>query len=160
MHFKNKPPANKPRTLVLPPFPYAMAIAGGWWLDRHALPLRLSLGNETQAIAVLISAAGLLLMLLTVWQLYKHRTTVNPFSSASHLCVNGVFSFSRNPIYLGDWLVLIGASLWLMSYWPLIFSPIVWLIIRYGVIRHEEAHLEAKFGQEYRDYKSRVSRWI
>jgi protein-S-isoprenylcysteine O-methyltransferase Ste14 len=160
MHFKNNIPSNKPRTLVLPPVPYAIAIALGWWLDRRVTPLSLNMGVSTQVMAVLISATGILLMLLTAWELYRHQTTVNPYSSASHLCVSGVFGLSRNPIYVGDWLVLIGASLWLMTFWPLIFSPIVWIIIRYGVIRHEEAHLEAKFGQEYRDYTRRVRRWI
>ncbi|OIQ92606.1 hypothetical protein GALL_254290 [mine drainage metagenome] len=50
--------------------------------------------------------------------------------------------------------------MWLMTLWALLFSPLVWAIIRYGVIRHEEEHLEAKFGAEYIIYKSQVRRWI
>ena len=39
-------------------------------------------------------------------------------------------------------------------------SPLIWAMLRYGVIRHEEAHLAAKFGEAYREYCARVRRWI
>jgi protein-S-isoprenylcysteine O-methyltransferase Ste14 len=41
-----------------------------------------------------------------------------------------------------------------------LLAPLVWLTMRYGVIAHEEAHLLAKFGDEYRDYLARVRRWL
>lgn len=153
-------PLDKPRTLVLPPAPYAAAIAGGWWLDQHVVPLSLHLGQVGQPLAILFIVAGLGLMLWTVGLFFLHRTTVNPYSAASRLCVSGPFRVSRNPIYLGDWLILLGCSLWFTTFWPLVFSPLVWAIVRYGVIRHEEEHLAARFGKEYLDYKSQVRRWI
>jgi len=79
---------------------------------------------------------------------------------ASALCTSGPFRFSRNPIYLGDWLILVGVSLLLSTFWPLLFAPLIWIMLRFGVIRHEEAHLEAKFGDAYRGYKTRVRRWL
>lgn len=160
MESGNKSPSAKPQTWVLPPIPYALAIIGGWWLDRHITPWPFDLGGANQVVAVLFATTGLILMLLTGWELYKHRTTVNPYSSASHLCISGIFAYSRNPIYVGDWLLLIAASVWFKTYWPLIFSPLVWLIIRYGVIRHEEEHLATKFGQQYWDYQCSVRRWL
>ena len=99
-------------------------------------------------------------MLWAVLTLIRHRTTFNPYSAATRLCVSGPFRFSRNPIYLGDWFILAGFSLWLSTWWPIVFSPLVWAAVRYGVIRHEEAHLAAKFGAEYRDYQARVRRWL
>jgi protein-S-isoprenylcysteine O-methyltransferase Ste14 len=51
-------------------------------------------------------------------------------------------------------------SLLLKSWWPLAFAPLIWAMLRFGVIRHEEAHLEGKFGDAYRQYKARVRRWI
>jgi protein-S-isoprenylcysteine O-methyltransferase Ste14 len=51
-------------------------------------------------------------------------------------------------------------SLLLATWWPLLFAPLIWVMLRYGVIRHEEAHLEAKFGEPYRKYKTRVRRWL
>jgi protein-S-isoprenylcysteine O-methyltransferase Ste14 len=153
-------PIDKPRTLILPPAPYAAAILGGWWLDRHVLALSLNLGQANPALAVLFISTGLGLMLWTIGQFFRHRTTVSPYSAASRLCVTGPFRLSRNPIYLGDWLMLVGLSLWFATLWPVVLAPLVWAMIRYGVIRHEEAHLEAKFGEEYRNYMARVRRWI
>jgi protein-S-isoprenylcysteine O-methyltransferase Ste14 len=47
-----------------------------------------------------------------------------------------------------------------MTWWPILFSPLVWVAVRYGVIRYEEEHLEARFGDDYRKYQARVRRWF
>ncbi len=153
-------PAHKPATLVLPPAPYAAALLGGWWLDRHVHALRLDGGAAGTLLAWLALGFGLALFVWTLWTFARHRTTVNPYKAASSLCTDGPFRFSRNPIYVGDWFILAGASLLLKTVWPLLFAPLIWALLRYGVIRHEEAHLEAKFGDDYVDYKSRVRRWL
>ena len=152
--------APRPRTLILPPAPYAAAMLGGWWLDRevHALPL--DWGVTTRASGWLLVGIGLALFVWTLVTFWRHRTTVNPYLAASSLCTGGPFRFSRNPIYVGDWFILVGVSLLLATWWPLLFAPLIWAMLRYGVIRHEEAHLEAKFGDDYRMYKTRVRRWL
>lgn len=153
-------PALRPRTLILPPAPYAAAMLGGWWLDRNQLALPLDLGTLTRPLGWLAVGIGLALFAWTLWTFIHHRTTVNPYVAASSLCTGGPFRYSRNPIYLGDWFLLAGVSLLLATFWPLVFAPLIWIMIRFGVIRHEETHLEAKFGDAYRDYKTRVRRWI
>jgi protein-S-isoprenylcysteine O-methyltransferase Ste14 len=151
---------HRPRTLILPPAPYAGAMLGGWWLDRHQLALPLELGAALDPLGWLLVGIGLALLSWTLWTFARHRTTVNPYLGASALCTSGPFRFSRNPIYLGDWFILLGVSLLLNTLWPLAFAPLIWIMLRFGVIRHEEAHLEAKFGDAYRDYKTRVRRWL
>jgi protein-S-isoprenylcysteine O-methyltransferase Ste14 len=150
----------RPRTLILPPAPYAAALFGGWWLDRYALALPLEGGMAGMLMGGLLAGIGLLLFAWTLVTLWRHRTTVNPYKAASTLCTGGPFRFSRNPIYLGDWFILAGVSLLLQTLWPLLFAPLIWLLLRYGVIRHEEAHLEARFGAAYLGYKDRVRRWL
>lgn len=155
-----KAEAIRPRTLILPPAPYAAAMLGGWWLDRNVLPLSLNWGEATEPFGWLLVGVGLALFVATLITFWRHHTTVNPYKAASELCTSGPFRFSRNPIYLGDWFILAGVTLLLRSWWPLVFAPLIWAMLRFGVIRHEEAHLEGKFGDTYRQYKTRVRRWI
>lgn len=152
--------AHRPATLILPPAPYAAALLGGWWLDRRIVPLPLDWGGTGNALGWLAVGIGLVLFAWTIATLWHHRTTVNPYKAASILCTGGPFHFSRNPIYVGDWFILAGVSLLMKTAWPLVFAPLIWVMLRYGVIRHEEAHLEARFGDDYRAYRARVRRWL
>jgi len=154
-------PFPRPKTLVLPPVPYAVALYASWWLGENGMAWPLSVaGSFQEPIGWLAVAAGLALLLWAVLTLWRFRTTVNPYRAATHLCVSGPFRFSRNPIYVGDWLIYLGLMLILHTAWPILFAPVVWLIIRHGVIRHEEAHLTARFGAEYVDYLNKVRRWL
>ncbi|WP_350282775.1 isoprenylcysteine carboxylmethyltransferase family protein [Nitrosomonas sp.] len=151
---------HRPRTLILPPAPYAAALFAGWWIDRNIQPLLWDWDAATQPLGWLGVIMGLALLAWTAITLWRHRTTVNPYKAASSLCTTGPFRYSRNPIYLGDWLIFIGTAMLLSTWWPLFFAPLIWAMLRYGVIRHEEAHLEARFGESYRNYKARVRRWL
>ena len=152
--------ARRPRTWILPPAPYALALAVGWWLDRNWVKLLWDWGASGRAFAWLLIILSLALFGWTLATFWGHHTTVNPYKGASALCTAGPFRISRNPIYLADWLLLIAGSLLLSTCWPLVFAPLIWATVRFGVIRNEERHLEARFGQAYRDYKTRVRRWI
>jgi len=151
---------HKPQTKMVPPLPYLAAAVAGWWLDRHVLALSLKLGDLRWPIATLFIVSGVGLMVWAALTMWRWRTTINPFSAVSSLCRDGPFRFSRNPIYLGDILALIGAAVCLDSLWVLLFTPFVWSVIRNMVIRHEEAYLEALFGDTYRDYRTQVRRWL
>lgn len=151
---------HKPRTKMVPPLPYFIAAIGGWWLDRHVFSMSLRLGDLRWPIAGMFIVLGLGLMVWAALTMWRWRTTINPFAPANSLCRDGPFRFSRNPIYLGDMFALIGAAVWLDSLWVLLFAPLVWWIIRQMVIRHEEAFLEARFGDVYRDYCLQVRRWL
>ncbi|MGG7056013.1 methyltransferase family protein [Nitrosomonas sp. ANs5] len=151
---------HRPRTLILPPAPYAAAVLGGWWLDRNLHPLPWEWGGMVQLLGWLVAGLGAAVLAWTLVTCWLHRTTVNPYKAATRLCTTGPFRYSRNPIYLGDWFILVGASMILATWWPLLFAPLVWLLLHYGVIRHEEAHLAARFGDSYLAYQARVRRWL
>jgi len=153
-------PARRPATWVLPPLPYALALYASWRLEHEVLSLPVDLGKLSQAAGWGLIVIGLLLFGWTVVTFHNHHTTVNPYAAASSLCTDGPFRFSRNPIYVGDWCIYAGVTLLLKTIWPLGFALPVWLVIRYAVIRHEEVHLEAKFGDTYRDFRVRVRRWL
>jgi protein-S-isoprenylcysteine O-methyltransferase Ste14 len=71
-----------------------------------------------------------------------------------------IHGWSRNPIYVGFFLIYIGIGIAARSPWILILTLPLAVTIRYGVIAREEAYLERRFGDAYRDYKTRVRRWL
>ncbi len=104
--------------------------------------------------------AGLLLMIAAVWELRRHHTTIDPREPPSAIVTTGVFAWSRNPIYLGDTLVLAGLALWWDSVLGLFLVPVfVWVITRRFILK-EEARLSELFGSEFADYSDRVRRWF
>ena len=152
-------PAIRPLTLIPPPLVYAVALFAAWWL-RKWMPLTLDLGDAARPLAWGLIAIGLAGSGWALLAILGHRTTVNPYKAASNLVTRGPFRYSRNPIYASDWFVYAGAMLLLKTAWPLLLAPLVFLVMRYMVIAHEETHLEARFGEEYRSYKARVRRWL
>jgi protein-S-isoprenylcysteine O-methyltransferase Ste14 len=152
-------PAIRPRTLAPPPLVYAVALYAAWWLEQHySLAFNLEPFAPILGWALIgLGLAGFAWALVAIW---GHRTTVNPYKAASNLGTHGPFAHSRNPIYVSDWFVYSGVTLLLGTAWALLLAPLVWSVMRYGVIAHEEAHLLAKFGDEYRGYCSRVKRWL
>jgi len=113
-------------------------------------------------IAVLFAVAGVLLDLLSLRQFRKAQTTVNQLSpeKASSLVRTGVFSHSRNPMYVGLVLILFGWAVWLAALSNLVVLALFVLAITEWQIKPEEAVLRSLFGQEYSDYCSSVRRWI
>ncbi len=152
-------PAKRPRTLAPPPLVYVTGLILSWWLEQ-IFPFGFNVGPLLRGMGWADIGAGGVLMLWAAITIWRHHTTVNPYRGASALVTAGPFAFSRNPIYLADVWVYLGVTLLIGSYWPLVFAPLVWAIMRYGVIAHEEAHLQAKFGAAYSDYCLRVRRWI
>ncbi|MBN1516403.1 hypothetical protein JXA32_07520 [Candidatus Sumerlaeota bacterium] len=105
-------------------------------------------------------AIGSALDLQSVLRLLLARTTVFPYRDSQTLITTGVYRFTRNPIYLGMALILLGAALMLGTLTPLLAIPMfVWLMDRF-VIRMEEGMLEERFGDAYRTYCRQTRRWL
>lgn len=90
----------------------------------------------------------------------KAGAGVEPFSEATVLVTDGLYRFSRNPMYLGMFIMLLGFAFMMGRLGALLPLPIFVLIIHKRFVIAEESFLEAAFGQKYLDYKSRVRRWI
>ena len=90
----------------------------------------------------------------------KSRTTIHTFGQPSHLLTDGIFRFTRNPIYLGFATILTGAWLLLGTLSAAIPVLLFVIIADRWYIRFEEATLAKTFGQEYEQYKSKTRRWI
>lgn len=90
----------------------------------------------------------------------RYQTTVKPFRESNALITDGVYRYSRHPMYLGFVLILVGLSLLLGSISPYIVVIVFAILMDVVFIRAEESMLEAKFQDEWKEYKSKVRRWI
>ena len=90
----------------------------------------------------------------------RAHTNIDPSRPATALVTSGTFRISRNPLYLSMVLLYVGAALSYRLTAALVMLPIALILLHFGVIRREERYLEGKFGDQYRDYRSHVRRWI
>jgi len=124
-------------------------------------PYGLSFGEAWSDFAAGICiGGGLILMLLAVTEMRKWRTTVIPHREAGHLVQSGIFKRTRNPIYLGDALVLLGLILRFDAPLAMPLVPIfVWWIERHFILA-EEDRLRRKFRAEFARYCEKTRRWV
>ena len=90
----------------------------------------------------------------------KARTTLDPHGSVRSLVTTGIYRLTRNPIYLGFLLMVIGLPLNSGIYWGILISPFYVATMNRLVIEREEAYLEEKFKEQYTGYRLRVRRWL
>lgn len=144
----------------LPPIWLLGAIVATWWiatLQPDALTLR---GAAFQWFGGALVVAGLLLIILAIVEMRRHRTTVIPHMEASQLVSRGVFAFSRNPIYLGDTLILIGLVVRWGAPIALLLVPVFVIVITRRFIQPEETGLSRKFPGEFAFYSQKTRRWL
>lgn len=100
------------------------------------------------------------LAVMAVYTLIRNKTTFDTMASTARIVQNGVFRFSRNPMYLSLLLLLSGIAVWRWSMGLLITVPVLYALILFLAIKPEERYLTGKFGKEYTDYAAKVKRWI
>ena len=109
---------------------------------------------------IIIVFLGIVLSAISANMFVKVDTGLLPFEEATALVTGGIFRFTRNPMYLGMFMMVFGAAFLMGSVGALIPLLIFVLIIRFNFVAGEERFMEASFGQQYLDYKFKVRRWI
>jgi protein-S-isoprenylcysteine O-methyltransferase Ste14 len=146
--------------LDLPPVWLVGFIALAWGQARY-FPMGLSFGGPwADFLGGLLVGGGLLLMVLAVVEMRRHRTTIVPHNTPTTLVQSGIFRRSRNPIYLGDALILAGLILRFDAVLSLPLIPVfVWVVERRFVIP-EENRMRREFRADFARYTQKVRRWI
>lgn len=146
---------------IIPPFQVLILGFVMWCIHRLVGLFHFHSGYEYIASRALLYLC-LCLFCLTIYQFWRHKTTVNPskLQDTRSLITNGVFAFSRNPVYVIDALLLLAWAVWLGQWlnlaMPLVF---VWYCTEFQ-IKAEEKVLAEKFGSQYEQYKKQVRRWL
>jgi protein-S-isoprenylcysteine O-methyltransferase Ste14 len=157
--------ANTARAVARPPLLFLVALLLGFVSD-HLLRLpfpisRIGLAHWISAIvAGLLIFIGIAVFAAGIRNFASAETPVQGTMPTRALVTTGIHGWSRNPIYLGMFLIYIGIGLVVRSPWILILTLPLAITMRYGVVAREEAYLDRRFGDAYRDYKARVRRWL
>ncbi len=123
-------------------------------------PLRQFLAFPWRLLGLVPLVTGIVLNLLADQTFKKHETTVKPFEESKALVTGGVFRISRNPMYLGMTLILLGITLILGSVTPFVVVLLFPVLLDRIFIVTEERMLEDTFGDQFEQYRNRVRRWI
>jgi len=129
-----------------------------WALSWLALPFGFGALGPGLALACLV--LGLWLMAKAVLRMRAQSTTINPRGQPSALVTDSVFAISRNPIYLGDVLVLLAAVFWTDTLLGLIVVGGFVRVVSVRFIAREEDRLAEIFGEQTAEWFVRVRRWV
>ena len=124
------------RWLALPPWPMP------WW------------------IGAIVTVAGLAFTGLAFGLLRGAGEDPQPWTATGHIVDTGLYAHTRNPIYLGMAITMLGLALAFQSAMGVLLVPVAVGVVGGTVIAREEAYLEGKFGEPYRAYLARVRRWL
>lgn len=153
---------DRPNTIPWPPILFTAATIFALGLQ-VVLPLPWPGGVWAAVLAMaglFLAAAGLALDLAAMLAFRRHQTTVLPHRGATRLITDGPFRFSRNPIYVGNTLLVLGVGLAVGVAWliPAAFAGA--FATRKLAIDREEQHLARRFGTAWTDYAARTPRWL
>jgi protein-S-isoprenylcysteine O-methyltransferase Ste14 len=147
--------------IALPPFIYLGFLVAATVLEAIApLALFSAYANVRFVVGALLVLGGFVMIGLGTRRFVAAGTNIPPNLPTTALVVDGIYGWTRNPLYLGSTLVYVGLSVAAGSLWAiLLLVPLLWMM-NVGVIAREQQYLERKFGDAYRDYKARVRRWV
>lgn len=144
----------------LPPVWLAGCIALAWGQAQY-LPEGLGFGPVwADLLGGLLVGGGLVLMALAVTEMRRQKTTLMPHETPSRLVQSGIFTRSRNPIYLGDVMVLAGLILYFDAVLALPLIPVLTWILEKRFIIGEENRMRRTFRSDWARYEQKVRRWV
>ena len=147
-------------TTKIPPPVIALFFIGILYISSFAISGFTFEGQSYLALFIFILGLGCVIS--ASMQFRKVKTTVNPLNpeDASHLVVNGIFKYTRNPMYIGLSSVIIAFGIFIGAWLVLIILPLFILSINYLQIVPEEIAMQKLFGEDYKAYCNSVRRWL
>jgi len=132
------------------------------WLFSRYYPVTTLIEKPMANIGIVMIVLAGLMDFTSLYLFFKKRTTPNPMKPefTTGLVTNGMYKISRNPMYLGMLIMLIGFAVYLGQLTPFLVLPVFYFVITEMQIKPEEEILEQKFGQEFLAYKNKVRRWL
>jgi protein-S-isoprenylcysteine O-methyltransferase Ste14 len=148
--------------LRIPPPVVGLIVAAGMWTVAHLPPILQFPELVRLLVAAVLGAIGVAVAIGGVMSFRRAKTTVSPLKPETSVALvsTGVYSFTRNPMYLGMVLALVAWAVYLSSIWSLVGPVFFALYITRFQIVPEERVLDRLFGAPFAAYKKRVRRWL
>lgn len=144
----------------VPPVWLFIAALVTWWISQLQPGFLRVGGVVVIGLGTLLICIGIVLILLAAYEMRRHRTTIIPHLQAANLVSTGIFARSRNPIYLGDAMILAGLALRWEAPIAVLLVPVFAAIITKRFILDEEARLQTAFGADFSKYRETTPRWF
>ncbi len=151
-------PESHPQIPLPPPLVFAGFTAGALLLNLP-VALRLPWIEADRVGGGFFIAGGLLLGFLAIRQMLQAHTSPDPSETPAALVTAGPYRLTRNPIYLGFFLVYLGITFVDGTAWGLLLAPALLLVVTQLIVRAEETYLASRFTERYGEYSARVHRW-
>ena len=148
--------------LKLPPLALVVIVAALMWVASSVTPAFDIFLPAKSFWSLTLALMGAVICLSAIVSFQRARTTINPMkpNSASSLVVSGIYKYTRNPMYLGLVLILVGWAAFLSNLVALALLPVFVVYIDRFQIRPEERVLASLFPDQYPGYRAKVRRWI
>ncbi|MGE0470542.1 MAG: isoprenylcysteine carboxylmethyltransferase family protein [Nitrospira sp.] len=144
--------------VVQPPIVTLLVVLSAWLTHSFFGPWQTIL--RAPVVGGVLVALGFSFMMWARILFTSRQTTLFVGRPSTQLVCGGPFRFSRNPMYVGVVVSLVGLALWVGT-WPLYLTvPVTVLILNFVYIPHEERLLHEVFGEQYRAYSKEVRRWL
>jgi protein-S-isoprenylcysteine O-methyltransferase Ste14 len=144
---------------IIPPV-YLLGTLVLMWLCHRYVPVYQYIVEPAVYSGIILVFCGITVAAVSAGMFKVADTGLEPFSEATVLVTGGFFRVTRNPMYMGMFLMLAGVAILMGSVGAVLPVPVFVLIIRNNFVLAEERFMESVFGQPYLDYKSKVRRWI
>lgn len=147
--------------IIIPvPLVYFLAASVAYLLHFYFPMTAFDPAGWLRVVIIILFISCTLVMLWALLTMLAAKTSPNPYLTPQHLTANGPYHYSRNPMYLAISGLYLAFALFINSVWFFLFFIPAIILIKYAVILREEVYLDKRFGQQYRDYKKRVRRWL
>jgi len=148
--------------LKIPPPVYMLLMAGLMWLLDRFSPVMEIIPMPWNKLGFIVMLLAMFADGMSLMQFFRVHTSINPIhpEKADVLVTSGMYRMTRNPMYMGLLLLLSGWAIILGTLSPFLALPLFIFVLTVQQIIPEEIILEQKFGQQYRDYKQSVKRWL
>ena len=144
---------------IIPPVYLVLSLVLMWFCH-HFFPIRQYIDEPVVYLGVIPVLLGIVMAAVSAAKFKLLKTGLEPFDEATALVTSGFYRITRNPMYMGMFMMLSGVAVLMGSLGAWMPVPLFVLIIRNNFVLGEERFMEAAFGQQYLDYKSNVRRWI